>query len=229
MRVSVVIPVYNGARFLADTLDSVVTQSRPPDEIIAVDDGSTDDSAAIVARYPGVRCIHQANGGCAAARNRGVEAATHELVAFGDHDDIWMPDRLQRTITIFEQDPAIGIVASAIQNFLTPGIAAPPSALPAGEAEARLHGMGTNTIVVRRSVFERIGPFDSSMVPIDDTEWLTRALDAGVGFWHIGEPLVRRRIHDRNLSVEARGTPALGALMARVLHASLVRRRAAGK
>ena len=124
---------------------------------------------------------------------------------------------------------AVGIVGSAIQNFLTPGMTSSPSALPAGEADARLHGMGTNTIVVRRSVFDRIGPFNSAMVPIDDTEWLMRALDAGVGFWHIGEPLVRRRIHDRNLSVDARGTPALGALMARVLHASLVRRRTAGK
>jgi glycosyltransferase involved in cell wall biosynthesis len=93
-RVSVIIPVYNGERYLAAAIQSVLEQTLPPDEIIVVDDGSTDGTAAIVTGLAGasplpIHYIHQQNQGPSAARNRGLRAARSGLVAFLDADDIW--------------------------------------------------------------------------------------------------------------------------------------------
>jgi glycosyltransferase involved in cell wall biosynthesis len=93
--ISVVIPCYNGARFLRDTLESVLVQTLPPREVLVVDDGSTDDSAAIAKSYgPPVRVIRQPNQGESVARNRGLEEAKGDWVAFLDADDLWLPEKL---------------------------------------------------------------------------------------------------------------------------------------
>src|SRR5687768_12615855 len=97
--ISCVIPVYNGERFLTETLESVLAQSQRVDEIVVVDDGSTDGTRALVEGYVAregsrVQYLWQPNEGPAAARNRGIEAATGELIAFNDADDLWHPDKL---------------------------------------------------------------------------------------------------------------------------------------
>ncbi len=225
MRVSAVLPVYNGERYLAEALDGVLAQTRRPDELVVVDDGSTDGSRGILARYPVDRLLRQANGGCASARNRGVGAATGEVIAFLDQDDRWMPGHLERAVAALEQDPGLDFVASAIRNFLSPEMTAlPPGVEPAMLAVPQ-HGMGTGTLVVRRSLFDRIGTFDTSMIPIDDSEWLLRAIDAGARFIHFEQPTLERRLHAGNQSHQVRGTQAHARLMARALHASLKRRR----
>ena len=94
--VSAIITTYNYGRFIEGAIDSVLHQTRPPDEVVVVDDGSTDDTAAIVARYRsrGVRYIYQQNAGAGSARNRGIQATSGELVAFLDADDRWLPDKI---------------------------------------------------------------------------------------------------------------------------------------
>lgn len=225
MRVSAVMPMYNGEAYVAEALDSVLAQTRAADEIVVIDDGSGDASAAIVARYAGVRCVHQANGGCAAARNRGVAEARGDAIAFIDQDDRWLPAHLARMLDVLEREPEVGFVACAIANFLSPELAALPQGVVPAMLEVPQHGMGTNTLVVRRALFERIGGFDPSMVPMDDSEWLLRAIDDGVRFVHLDEPTVCRRIHAGNQSDFARGRAAQATRMARALHASLKRRR----
>jgi glycosyltransferase involved in cell wall biosynthesis len=227
MRVSVVMPLYDGARYVGEALASVLAQTRAPDEVVVVDDGSHDEGPRIVARHAGVRCVRQDNAGCAAARNRGVAEASGEAVAFVDQDDVWRPDHLARMLDVLERDPAVGFVACALENFLSPELDAPPPGVEPAMLAVPQHGMGTNTLVARRELFARIGPFDPAMVPVDDSEWLLRAVDAGVRFVHLDAPTVRRRIHASNQSQFARGRAAYATLMARALHASLRRRRAA--
>jgi glycosyltransferase involved in cell wall biosynthesis len=109
--ISVVIPCYNGARFLREALDSVLAQTHPAREVIVVDDGSTDDSAAVAASYgPPVRVIRQPNQGESVARNRGIDAAEGDWVAFLDADDWWLPEKLEEQAKLM--GPEVGAVCS---------------------------------------------------------------------------------------------------------------------
>ncbi len=105
--ISVVIPCHNAAPFLRATIESILQQTRPATEVIVVDDGSTDDSARIAASFgPPVRVIRQENRGESAARNRGIEAATGDWVAFLDADDLWLPTKLERQAEVIRAAPA---------------------------------------------------------------------------------------------------------------------------
>ncbi|MBN1818306.1 MAG: glycosyltransferase family 2 protein [Sedimentisphaerales bacterium] len=104
---SVVIPAYNAADCIGEAIQSVLAQSRSPEEIIVVDDGSTDQTAGVVRNYPSVRYIHQSNAGAAKARNTGILAATGEWIAFLDADDRWLPDKLQRQLDLVASCPEL--------------------------------------------------------------------------------------------------------------------------
>ena len=228
MRLSVVLPVFNGASFLAAAIDSVLAQTRRADEVIAIDDGSTDDSRAILARYPSIRVVTQANAGCAAARNAGGALASGDAIAFVDQDDIQCVDRFARQIDALRADSSLGFVVCAQQNFLSENMARPPSWCDPRMLAVPQHGFGANTLMLRREVLARVGPFDPEKVPMDDSDWLLRALDGGERYLHLDEPLVRRRIHEANL-IARRYAPGGTHLMARTLHESLQRRRGRGK
>lgn len=117
-QVTIVIPAYNAASTIAETMDSILLQSVPAAEIVVVDDGSTDQTAEIVARYPPpVALIRQRNQGLAAARNTGCLAATGELIAFIDADDVAMPQRLELQLACFEADPSVLLVSSDFSAF----------------------------------------------------------------------------------------------------------------
>jgi len=224
MRLSVVLPVFNGASFLVAAIDSVLAQTRRADEIIVVDDGSTDDTRAILERYAAVRVVNQANAGCAAARNAGAALASGDAIAFVDQDDIQCVDRFARQIDALQADPKLGFVVCAQQNFLSETMVRPPPWCDPRTLAGPQHGFGANTLMLRREVLARVGPFDPEKVPIDDSDWLLRALDGGERYLHLDAALVRRRIHDANLS--ARRFASGGThLMARTLHESLQRRR----
>ena len=225
MNISVVIPVFNGERFLAEAIESLRQQTLPADEVIAVDDGSTDGSAALLANYPEIRVVHQANAGCAVARNRGVALAAHEIIAFLDQDDVWLPERLAKGAACLAGDVGLAFIVCATENFLTPGMNRAPDWLDPIMLDVPQHGFGTCALMVRRETLVSVGPFDPSKVPIDDSDWFVRALDANARYLHLNEVLVRRRIHQNNLTGTLRGTAAHGNAMAQILHASLKRRR----
>jgi glycosyltransferase involved in cell wall biosynthesis len=104
--VSVVVPAYNAEKFIARTIDSVLAQSHLPDEIIVVDDGSTDNTLQVIQQYgPKVKLIQQKNAGPSAARNTGIQAATGEWIAFLDSDDEWLPEKLQLQIDLLKRNP----------------------------------------------------------------------------------------------------------------------------
>ena len=120
--ISCIVPAFNAGRYLADLLQSIVDQSYRPIEIVVVDDGSTDDTAAVARRFPEVRVVSQENGGPAAARNRGVSESAGPFIAFQDADDIWDPGKLLRQFVRFEQRPELDLCTCQIENFWNSGI-----------------------------------------------------------------------------------------------------------
>ncbi len=113
MDVSVIIPTYNRAAMLGAAIESTLTQTRLPGEIIVVDDGSTDDTSNVVGGFGNrVRCITQENRGVAAARNAGLAAAKGDLVAFLDSDDLWYPFKLELQVALLERMSGVGLVCS---------------------------------------------------------------------------------------------------------------------
>jgi len=119
VRVSVIIPTYNYGRFLAEAIASVQRQTVQDLEIIVVDDGSTDETPAVLSaiREPRLRSLRIANGGISAARNTGLELATGEYLAFLDADDRWVPDKLERQLALMESEPGLGLVFSNFSRF----------------------------------------------------------------------------------------------------------------
>jgi glycosyltransferase involved in cell wall biosynthesis len=227
--VSIVIPVYNGARFVGATIESALAQDHPPHEVIVVDDGSTDDSAAIASSYDGVRCIRQDNAGPAAARNTAIASATGDLIAFIDADDEMVAGRLGRQVGYLRDHPGVGAVAGRQEIVLEDGADEPWWALepspwvkhvPAAEM------MSVMTLMVRREVFDAVGPFDTSFRVGEDVDWLFRMLEAGIELTVLDDVLVRRRVHDTNLTGDY---AANRTAMFRVLKARIDRRRAASQ
>lgn len=228
-RTSVIIPVYNGARFLGAALDSVLTQSLPPSELIVVDDGSTDDSVDIVAALPAptatqLLLVRQPNQGPAAARNRGLELATGELIAFLDSDDVWLPDKLQHQVAHLAAQPDVGGVICHIESFVEPGCE-----WPRGRNKAYFDQHPAayifSTLLVRREALKRVGRLDPTYRTGEDSEWFFRARDANIAIAITPAVLLRRRFHADNLSHSAQASPQRLLDIAR---ASLHRRRHEG-
>src|SRR5215210_7479587 len=109
--VSVIIPCYNQAHFLGEAIESVLAQNHPRFEILVVDDGSTDDTSEVAARYPEVRCLRQENRGLAAARNAGLRSSEGEYVVFLDADDRLLPNALEAGLVCFEDHRECALVA----------------------------------------------------------------------------------------------------------------------
>ena len=116
--VSVVVPCHNAAPFIADTIQSILGQTRAVDEIVVVDDGSSDGSAAIAESFgEPVRVIRQPNRGECAARNRGVQEARGDIIAFLDADDLWHPEKIERQLACFDAHPEVGAVMTSVAIF----------------------------------------------------------------------------------------------------------------
>ncbi len=197
--VSVVIPVHNGAEYLAKALESVFSQTEPAEQVIVVDDGSRDRSAAIARSFPEVRLIQQANAGVSAARNAGVSASTGSLLAFLDQDDLWLPDKLRFQTEYLAKHPEAGyvlchqryVVAGERPDWFRPRTdASEPSYVP-------------SAWLVRRQAFEVAGGFADAFRLAQDIEWIARAQDAGIIAGIVQEVLLLKRIHGDNLGSRA--------------------------
>jgi glycosyltransferase involved in cell wall biosynthesis len=199
--VSVVIPVHNGERFIAEALASVFAQTYPPADVIVVDDGSTDGSQTVAQRYP-VRLVRQENAGPGAARNSGIASASTDLIAFLDQDDLWMPGKLAAQVALLDRHPQLEIVLTHERFTADPGAALPARFPPAAFAEG-VPGYDPSTLLARRGVFERVGLFDASLRITPDADWFFRVRDRGVEVGIVPEVLVIRRFHGANLSWEA--------------------------
>jgi glycosyltransferase involved in cell wall biosynthesis len=194
MPVSVVIPVRDGERFLADAIESARSQSMTAREILVVDDGSTDGSADI-ARRAGARLVQQAPSGPGAARNLGVQEAIGDLVAFLDADDVMLVDRLlQQSGFLAEQPLAGGVFGRFGHLVLDPSGAWRETNGPA------VDGLVPSTLMVRRAHFLRTGGFAPDLEAGELVDWVARSRAAGLELPALPVIVALRRAHDRNLT-----------------------------
>jgi glycosyltransferase involved in cell wall biosynthesis len=218
-RVSALMCVRNGEPYLAAALESILAQSHAPHEIIVVDDGSTDSSAATVARYaPRVTLISRPPQGLGAARQTALEAASGDFLTFLDADDLWAPDYLALHLAHLQQTPDTDATLATVHNFRSPELPPEPGAGPL----VPRRGMIIGAMVIRRAAVARVGPFNAQL-PFPDQDWLMRANDAGFRFADVPAAILRRRIHANNYTLTT-GRDFHGRLAA--LKLGLDRRRA---
>ena len=218
--VSIIIPSYNSARYLQAAVDSVLNQTYRDIEVLVIDDGSTDDTTSVMARYGSqVRYIRQPNGGVAIARNRGIKESRGKFVAFLDADDTWHPYKLERQLS--------GLAAHAGRRACYSAFAVATSELtPFAMIRSRRQRstledllrcgnvVGTpSTVVCERSLFEEAGGFDPALSQCADWDMWVR-LAAVTEFLYIDEPLTIYRQHGANMS---RSAPLLERDSVRVL------------
>lgn len=204
--VSVVIPAYNYARFLPAAIESVLSQTYRPLELIVVDDGSTDDTPAVVAAYGDrIRSIRKVNGGLSAARNTGIQAGQGEYFAFLDADDLWMPDKLAQQVAVFEQHPEAGCVGCGVVlvdgNLKPCGQSSHADLIGPPEQRVRkvllrrewVGGSGSGALV-KRAVLERVGLFDEELTAAEDWDMWLRIVEQ-FPVCNARAPLVQIRRH----------------------------------
>jgi glycosyltransferase involved in cell wall biosynthesis len=201
-RVSVILPVKNGERFLREALESVVAQTYQPHEILVIDGNSTDSSAEIARSFAGVEVIPQPDSGLYQAFNLGVRRATGDLIAFIGSDDVWLPDKLRFQVEFLEANPSVQMVIGQVQFFLEPGYDFPQGFKPE-LLDHEIEGHMPEVVLVRRSVFDLNGLFDDSFALAGDVDWFTRNKDAGITPRVLPNLLTRKRLHDSNLMAGA--------------------------
>lgn len=210
MRISVIIPAHNARSTLGEAIESVRAQTLPAAEIVVVDDGSTDDTAAVAAGFQDVRLVRRPNGGPGAAYNSGIEVSQGDLVAFLDADDIMAPMALAEHVQNLTAHPAADASVGHVSEFVSPDL---PS-----EVAARLRprptyvGWLAGATMVRLSLLERTGSFLATLHVGAWIDWVDRARLAGGRFELTPRILLRRRLRPGTLSASSRRDADLIAL-----------------
>lgn len=204
-RVSIIIPLYNLCRFVAETIDSALAQTLDADatEIVVIDDGSTDGGGNIVRRYaPRVQYVRQENRGLPAARNAGIRASQAPFVTFLDADDRILPEKLEAQLTAFESRPDVGLVYTGWHYIDESGGRLPQRgrSLHEGDVFPELilgNLIHPHTAVVRRELVERVAGFDETLTSVEDWDLWLRLSQIGVRWHCVDRPLAEYRIrHD---------------------------------
>lgn len=221
--VTVVIPAYNAERYLAAAIGSVLAQGYAPIELLVIDDGSTDRTAAVAAGFSGaVRYERIPHSGAGAARNRGVAIAGGELLAFLDADDVWTPDKLARQVRTLETEPELEAVFGHVRQFRSPDLSAEEAARIRISAEV-LPGYVPGTMLIRRTAFVRVGYFETVWRVGEFVSWHSRASECRLRTAMLPDVLMHRRLHAGNLGRRERQARSE---YLRLLKATLDRRRA---
>ena len=220
LTVGAAVPVYNGARFIAAALRSVLVQTYRVSDVVVVDDGSHDASGAVAAAVgPPIRVVRQPHAGIGAARSHAVSLVRAEAVVLLDADDLLTPRSVQARMEVLHQRPEIDIVYGQIRSFRELA-GDEPVAL---DQPRPAHTAGA--MLVRRSSFERVGPFTPGLRIAEGLDWLLRAHELGLREATVDEQVQWRRAHGANNSLTQRQSMHE---FPRALKASLDRRRARG-
>lgn len=208
--ISVIIPAYNAARYIASAIDSALAQAYPAVEIIVVDDGSTDATPIILHPYwqaGKIIYIRQENKGLAAARNAGIEVSSGNYIALLDADDLFLPEKLERQVAYLDAHPDCGISYCGLWHF---NDVAPEKMLTLDytyysgadvfPALLKKNFINPLSVVIRRSVFKTVGYFEESLRHSEDWDFWVRAAYAGIRFNYLSEPLAKYRMSTSSLS-----------------------------
>lgn len=196
--VSTIIPVYNGAEYLGEAIESVLSQETGPFELIVVDDGSTDNTPAVANQYANrLRYIRKEHSGISQTMNHGVMAAGGEFLAFLDADDYWLPGKLENQLQALREEPSLDMAFTYLQQFLSPE--------KAEELKKKYkitgvpeQGISAGTMLVRRSSFMQAGLFNESLRTGQFNDWFMRARDMGLKHRVLPDLFHMRRIHGAN-------------------------------
>ena len=196
--VSVIIPTYNRENYLADAIDSVLTQTFQSFELIIIDDGSTDATPEIVGNYgPKIRYHYQDNQGISASRNKGIELAKCQYIAFLDSDDLWVHDKLAQQVHNIQKENKPDIVFGYASEFISPEISQ--------DEKLKLHCSSdpqpwytSQTMLINRDVFDRVGVFDNQFTEGSFVEWYVRAKNHDLKIELLEAVVCKRRIHFSN-------------------------------
>ena len=202
--VSVIIHTYNNEKFIAETVESVLNQTYKDYEIVVVDDGSVDGTRVALKPYmQKIRYHYKENGGIASAKNAGISLSETEFVAFLDHDDLWVPDKLQLQMEHFNENPQIGLVYAKYTSFRDgKELRTKPEKGYSGWIFKELLSKSfiqTSTVVVKRECLDAVGPYDETFFLGDEYDMFLRiARKFQCGF--VDKGLTRYRVHDTNAS-----------------------------
>ncbi|ODS34733.1 MAG: glycosyltransferase family 2 [Candidatus Scalindua rubra] len=202
--VSVIIHTYNNEKFIVETVESVLKQTYNDYEIIVVDDGSEDGTRdALLPYMHKIRYHYKENGGIASAKNAGISLSKAEFIAFLDHDDLWIPNKLKIQMEYFNKSPQVGLVYAKYTSFRNnKKLRTKPEKGYSGWIFAKLISKSfiqTSTVMVKRDCLNVVGPFDESFALADEYDMFLRiAKRFQCGF--IDKGLTKYRIHDTNAS-----------------------------
>jgi glycosyltransferase involved in cell wall biosynthesis len=224
--VTAAIPVRDGEAYLAEAIESVLAQSRAPDQVIVVDNDSCDRSADIARGYaPAVEVVFEPRHGIGAARNAALRAARGSHIAFLDADDLWQPEKTALQLSAFDANPELGVVFGHVLQFFRSDLAAEEAASLRVPAEPQ-PGLYIGAMLARREVIDAIGPWPEESKVSDGLTFMLGLRELGVGQAMLPETVTLRRVHGANHSIRNRGERKEFAHM---LKHSLDRRREAAR
>ena len=206
MTVSVIIPTYNRSSYLVEAIDSVMSQTYKACEVLVIDDGSSDDTREAVNRYAGgISYIYQDNKGPSAARNNGIRNAKGDLIAFLDSDDIWHPEKLEKQVAVFVENPSVGLIATGYVDIDTRYEPIKSIVLTSNEIncakrkELYKNFFATSSVMVQKTCFYKAGLFNEELHFAEDWEMWIRILEY-YSFDYIPELLMQYRVHPINIT-----------------------------
>jgi glycosyltransferase involved in cell wall biosynthesis len=197
---SVVIPVYNAERYVAEAIGSVLAEQYPSLEILVVDDGSTDGSAKIAQSFPQVIYYHQANRGPAAARNLGIGLAKGDFILFLDADDRFPVGKIRKQLSYFDQRPDLEMVLGKSQFFFEDGASKEIFRFPDDTYQAVSVLLGAG--LYRKTMFDKNGLFDEELRFSEDFDWFNRARELAIPILVTDDITLHYRRHMDNMTKE---------------------------
>jgi glycosyltransferase involved in cell wall biosynthesis len=198
LNISVIIPAFNAALYLAETIESILKQTFPPYEIIIVDDGSTDKTVEVASSYisKGIKLVQKKHQGISGTRNAGIKQSTGNYLAFLDADDLWNAKKLEKQVALLEKKSSVSGVFVNIQQFISPDLSnnknryicpATPQA-----------GYSAGALLISRASFLQVGFFSEELKAGEFIEWYLRAKQRNLIFEMLPDVLMYRRIHGNN-------------------------------